>query len=90
MLEANADLNTLKLLTRNLLDLYASYFKMTNMRDTTKLLLEASQEVEKLTSKTELQDLLEELIRYSGRLHYWIEPMMPWEDIIRTFESATS
>jgi len=90
MLESDADLSTFKLLTRNLLDLYVSYFKMTNLRDTTDLLREASQEVEKLTSKSELQELLEELIRYSGRLHYWIEPMMPWEDIIRTFEAATT
>lgn len=90
VLESDADLHTLKLLTRNLLDLYVSYFKMTNLRDTTKLLREAFQEVEKLTSRTELQELLEELIRYTGRLHYWIEPMMPWEDIIRTFEAATS
>jgi hypothetical protein len=88
--EANTDLSTLKLITKNLLDLYVSYFRMTNMRDTTELLREASQEVEKLTSKSELQELLEELIRYTGRLHYWIEPMMPWEDIIRTFEAATS
>jgi hypothetical protein len=90
MLESDSDLRTLKLLARNLLDLYVSYFKMTNLRETTKLLREASQEVEKLTSKPELQELLEELIRYTGRLHYWIEPMMPWEDIIRTFEAATS
>jgi len=90
MLESDADLSTLKLLTRNLLDLYVSYFRMTNMRDTTELLREASQEVEKLTSRTELQELLEELIRYTGRLHYWIEPLMPWEDIIRSFEATTS
>lgn len=89
-LESDADLNTLKLIAKNLLDLYVSYFRMTNMRDTTKLLREASREVENLTSRTELQELLDELIRYSGRLHYWIEPMMPWEDIIRTFDSATS
>jgi len=89
-LESDADLNTLKLIAKNLLDLYVSYFRMTNMRDTTELLREATREVQKSSSKPELQELLEELIRYSGRLHYWIEPMMPWEDIIRTFETSTS
>jgi hypothetical protein len=29
-------------------------------------------------------------VRYVGRLHYSIEPLMPWGEIIRTFESATS
>jgi hypothetical protein len=90
LLDPSTDLNTLKLITKNLLELYVSYFRMTNMRDTTDLLREASAGVEKLSSKAELQELLEELIRYVGRLHYWIEPMMPWGQIIRTFESATS
>jgi hypothetical protein len=62
---------------------------MTNMRDTTELLRQASAEVQKLSSKEELRELLEELIRYVGRLHYWIEPIMPWGRIIQTFESAT-
>ncbi|UCF98660.1 MAG: DUF3830 family protein [Spirochaetaceae bacterium] len=86
--DPDSDLNTLKLITRNLLDLYVSYFRMTNMGDTTALLREAAAEVGNLSSKTELQELLEELIRYSGRLHYWIEPLMPWEAIIQTFERA--
>lgn len=62
---------------------------MTNLQDTTKLLREAADEVLKLDSKDELIEFLEELIRYSGRMHYWIEPMMPWEPIIQVFESAT-
>ena len=61
---------------------------MTNMRDTTELLRQASEEVQRLSSRGELQALLEELIRYVGRLHYWIEPIMPWGPIIRAFESA--
>ena len=89
LLESGTDQNTVKRITKNLLDLYVSYFRMTNMRDTTELLRQASEEIGKLSSKAELQDLLEELIRYLGRLHYWIEPMMPWGQIIRTFESAT-
>jgi len=90
LLGSDADLNTLKLIAKNLLDLYVSYFRMTNMRDTTELLREATREVQKSSSKAELQELLEELIRYTGRLHYWIEPMMPWDDIIPTFEAASS
>jgi hypothetical protein len=89
LLESGSDLNTVKRIAKNLLDLYVSYFRMTNMRDTTELLRQASGEVEKLSSEGELQALLEELIRYLGRLHYWIEPLMPWGQIIRTFESAT-
>jgi len=89
LMEPGADLNTVKRIVRNLLDLYVSYFRMTNMRDTTELLRQASAEVQKLSSKEELQELLEELIRYVGRLHYWIEPIMPWGRIIQTFESAT-
>ena len=90
LLESGTDLNTVKRIAKHLLDLYVSYFRMTNMRDTTELFREVSGEVEKLSSKGELQELLEELIRYVGRLHYWIEPLMPWGEIVRTFESATS
>jgi hypothetical protein len=90
LMESGTDLNTVKRVLKDLLDLYVSYFRMTNMRDTTELLRQASEEVEKLSSREQLQELLEELIRYMGRLHYWIEPIMPWGRIIRTFESATS
>jgi hypothetical protein len=90
LLEPGTDLNTVRRITKNLLDLYVSYFRMTNMQNTTELLRQASAEVDKLTSKEELRELLEELIRYLGRLHYWIEPIMPWGRIIQTFESATS
>lgn len=89
LLESGTDLNTVKRIAKHLVDLYVSYFRMTNMRDTTELLRQTSEEVEKLSSKAELRELLEELIRYTGRLHYWIEPIMPWGQIIRTFESAT-
>ena len=89
LLESGTDLNTVKRMAKNLLDLYVSYFCMTNMRETTELLRQASEEVEKLGSREELQALLEELIRYIGRLHYWIEPLMPWGRIIHAFEEGT-
>jgi hypothetical protein len=88
LLESGSDLNTVKSMARHLLDLYISYFRMTNMRHTTDLLREASAQVENLVCREALQELLEELIRYVGRLHYWIEPLMPWGRIIDTFESA--
>jgi hypothetical protein len=90
LLQPDTDLPTITRIVKHLLDLYVSYFRMTNLRDTTELLREASAEVEKLTSRAVLQEFLEELIRYVGRLHYWIEPIMPWEDIIHNFERATS
>jgi hypothetical protein len=89
LLEPDTDLNTVKRIAKNLLDLYVSYFRMTNMRETTELLRQASDEVETLSSREELQELLEELIRYVGRLHYWIEPIMPWGRIIEAFEEGT-
>jgi hypothetical protein len=89
LLEGSADLSALKPITKNFLDLYVSYFKMTNLRDTTSLLQEAAQELAKIDSKAQFQELLEELIRYTGRLHYWIEPIMPWGEIVQTFEAAT-
>ena len=88
LLEPDSDLDTVRRIVKSLLDLYVSYFRMTNMRDTTELLRQASEEVQLLSSREEMQELLEELIRYAGRLHYWIEPMMPWGSIIRAFESA--
>jgi hypothetical protein len=88
LLEPDSNLDTVRRIAKNLLDLYVSYFRMTNMRDTTELLRQASEEVQRLSSRGELQALLEELIRYVGRLHYWIEPIMPWGPIIRAFESA--
>jgi hypothetical protein len=88
LLEPGADSRTVRRIAKSLLDLYVSYFHMTNMRDTTELLRRASREMETLSSEAELQELLEELIRYAGRLHYWIEPLMPWGEIIQSFESA--
>jgi len=41
-----------------------------------------------MARELKLQELLEELIRYVGRLYYRIRPMMFWGRIIRTFESA--
>jgi hypothetical protein len=90
LMEPGSDLNTVKRIAQHMLDLYISYFRMTNLRDATGLLREATAEVEKLASREELQELLEELIRYMGRLHYWIEPIMPWGQIIEAFESATN
>jgi hypothetical protein len=89
LLEPDSDLDTVRRMARYLLDLYVSYFRMTNMRDTTELLRQAAEEVQQLSSRGQLRELLEELIRYLGRLHYWIEPIMPWSPIIRAFESAT-
>lgn len=89
LLQSSADLETLKALTKNLLELYGSYFAMTNLRDTTRLFREAAEEVPRIRTQAELLELLEELIRYSGRLHYWIEPIMPWEKIIEAFEAGT-
>ena len=88
LMESGTDLNTVRRIAKNLLDLYVSYFRMTNMRDTTELLRQAAEEVQQLSSREELRELIEELIRYVGRLHYWIEPMMPWGPIIQAFESA--
>ena len=87
LMESGTDLNTVKRFAKNLLDLYVSYFRMTNLQDTTELLRQASEEVEVLSSREQVQELLEELIRYLGRLHYWIEPIMPWGRIIQAFES---
>ena len=88
LLQSDADLEILKALTKNFIEVYISYLYMTNLQDTTALLREAAEEVLKLSSKAELQDLLEELVRYSGRIHYWIEPLMPWGKIIEAFEAA--
>jgi hypothetical protein len=88
LLEPGADQDTMKRIAKSLLDLYVSYFRMTNMRDSTELLRRASREIATLSSAAELRELLEELVRYLGRLHYWIEPLMPWDEIIRAFESA--
>lgn len=89
LLKDQADLASIKALTKNFLDLYVSYFRMTNLQDTTALLREASAAVEKLETREDLQEFLEELVRYTGRMHYWIEPIMPWEPIIEVFEKAT-
>jgi hypothetical protein len=89
LMESGTDLHTVKRMAGHLLELYVSYFRMTNMRDTTELLRQASAEVEKLATREELMALLEELIRYVGRLHYWIEPIMPWDRLIETFEGET-
>lgn len=83
------DLGTARSLVRSFLELYVSYLKMTNLSETTQLLREAAAEAPTMASREELLELLEELIRYIGRMHYWIEPVMPWEQIIQAFEKAT-
>jgi len=89
LMDSDSDLSTLKRITASLLDLYVSYFRMTNMGETTELLRRAAAQVDTLGSKAGLRELLEELIRYSGRLHYWIEPIMPWTEIVKAFEDAS-
>jgi len=83
------DLNTVKQIVNNFLDLYVSYFRMTNLRETTELFREASNAVSGIATREALIELLEELVRYTGKLHYWIEPLMPWEQLIRAFDKAT-
>lgn len=90
LLAGGGDLGTMKAMTGNLLELYASYFAMTNLGETTALLREAALAVKDIRGEAELRELLEELVRYCGRLHYWIEPIMPWEQIVGAFEQATA
>jgi hypothetical protein len=90
LLEGGIDLRTVKRLTHELLKMYIPFLRWANLPETEGLFQEISDHVMSIDSSKELVTLLEDLILYVGRLNYWIEPLMPWNELIKTFDSATS
>ncbi len=90
LIQEDLDLETVKQLLKELLAMYVPFTKWANLPQTTKLLQEASEAVSDFTSKEQLIEFLEELVLYTGRLNYRIEPLMPWPELIQTFNAATS
>ncbi len=90
LLEDDVELNTVKRLTANFLSTYVPFVKWANLPEYEQILRDSSEEVTRIESREELVELLEELVFYVGRLNYWIEPQIPWDEMIKTFNSATS
>ena len=88
LIEEDLDLETVKQVLRELLAMYFPFLKWANLPDTTQLFQEASEAVSTFSSKEQLIEFLEELVLYTGRLNYRIEPLMPWPELIQTFNAA--
>lgn len=83
------DLATVKRLTANLVAMYVPFVKWANLSETAELFQTVAAEVPQLADEAELMALLEELVMYIGRLHYWLEPLMPWNEMVDAFNRAT-
>lgn len=90
LIKEDLDLETVKQVLQELLAMYVPFLKWANLPETTQLFQEASEAVSDLTSKEQLIEFLEELVLYTGRLNYRIEPLMPWSELIQTFNAARS
>jgi hypothetical protein len=82
------DLETVKRTLKAQLVSTVTILKWGNLPDTAQLFQEASEAMMELTAQDELIEFLEELILYTGRLNYRIEPLMPWSEIIQAFDGA--
>jgi 3-oxoacyl-[acyl-carrier protein] reductase len=90
LVEEDLDLDTVRRVLQDLLTMYVPFLKWANLPDTTELFREASESVTEFGSREQLIEFLEEFVLYLGRLNYRIEPLMPWPELIRTFNAATS
>jgi hypothetical protein len=82
-------LESARTVAARLLSMYVPFLKWANLPETTELFEGAAEAVGQAETREELAELLEELILYSGRLNYRIEPHMPWPELIETFKEAT-
>ncbi len=68
--------------------MYVPFLKWANLPETEKFFAEASREIMNMQTKDEIIELLGEMILYTGRLNYRIEPILPWNELIAAFNSA--
>ena len=90
LIEKDLDLETVKQILEELLAMYVPFVTWANLPDTASLFQEASEAVSDLSSKEQVTEFLEELVLYTGRLNYRIEPLMPWPELIQTFDATRS
>ena len=83
-----ADVKTLILATCNLLSFEASGFtRYYNLEDTSKL-MEKTVDVLKKDVKThkDFLEVIEALMRYLGKLNYWLDLEVPWKELADEYE----
>jgi hypothetical protein len=88
LLSDHLELESARTLSARLLAMYVPFLKWANLPETTELFRGAAEAAERAASREELAELLEELVLYTGRLNYRIEPHMPWPELIETFRRA--
>ena len=88
LLTDGLELATARTLASRLLAMYVPFLKWANLPETTELFRRAANAAAQAASPEELAELLEELVLYTGRLNYRIEPHMPWPELIETFRNA--
>jgi hypothetical protein len=84
------DLESARTLAARLLSMYVPFLKWANLGETTELFTRAAEAAGQAKTQEELAELLEELVLYTGRLNYRIEPHMPWPQLIETFNRAAA
>jgi hypothetical protein len=90
LMQDEVDYKTVRRLAQNLTAMYVPFIKWANLPAAEELFKEVAAEMETIDSPEEMIQLLEEMIRFTGRLNYWIEPHMPWTEIIATFNAAAT
>jgi len=87
--DENLDFRSVSVLTQRLICMYIPFLKWANLTEAESVFSEVYSGMKEIKSIDELVGLLEELILYTGRLNYWIEPLMPWNEMIGTFNKVT-
>lgn len=82
------DLGTLKMVLTDLLNDSLAYLGWCGLDDTTALVSRACSEIDKIGSKKDFIDVLEQLTIYFNRLHYWIDECIPWYELVGVYEWA--
>jgi hypothetical protein len=90
LMQDDVDFKTVRRLAQNLTAMYVPFIKWANMPEAEKLFQEAAAQMDTIATSEELIQLLEELICYTARLNYWIEPHMPWTEMIGAFNAAAT
>ena len=90
LMQDEVDFKTVRRLAQNFTAMFVPFIKWANLPVAEKLFREVAADMGTIDTPEEMIQLLEEMIRFTGRLNYWIEPQMPWNEIIDTFNSATA
>jgi len=84
------NVESLKVLLSTALSLYAQRFdSWYNMKRTSQILKEAEQCVKSIQTKEEYLTFTDELMLYVGRMSFWLDTLIPWNEMSTLYEWIT-